>query len=174
MDKESLFTILVNTINIFASLEDVAIQQMITNMQETLKRVPPEVASTIQLQSALEQAPHTKKSRGTFELPVSTSFRFLNYIHNLSFNQEKLEKITQTSKKPDEYDQYRKVMEESTVKLEESCKQMEKMCTSLKNEKDELEKQLGIERDSINHLKKRVEELEVENVSFSNKLNSLF
>lgn len=64
----------------------------------------------------------------------------------------------------DDAEVFRKEVEASTAKLEESCKQMEIFCEKIKHEKQELDRRLKYERDTVKSLKKRVEELEEEAV----------
>lgn len=69
--------------------------------------------------------------------------------------------MTQTLE--DDNEQIHKLMEESTQKLENSCRQMEILCGRLKIEKAELDKQLKLERDIVRVLRLRINDLENEN-----------
>lgn len=64
----------------------------------------------------------------------------------------------------DDTEVFRKEVEATTTKLEESCKQMEIFCEKIKSEKHDLEQKYKIERETVKALKKRVHELEVEKV----------
>lgn len=81
------------------------------------------------------------------------------------------EKAVQTlpTTEQEEYEKLHKIMEDSTVRLEASCKQMENLCEQLRSEKVNLENQLQMEQNSVMFLKKRVEDLEFENVRFKTK-----
>ncbi|KAJ8940824.1 hypothetical protein NQ314_010582 [Rhamnusium bicolor] len=144
--------------------DDNGVQQMVADMQYALKRVPPEVASTIHLQQAIDLLPSKKSSRSLDdEKPERLK---PNIAH----------KVTQTPpcQQEEECKKIQRVMEESTIKLETSCKQMETLCAQLKNEKESLEGQLKAERDSIVFLRRRIEDLEFENAEILNhKIKSL-
>nr|CAH7756243.1 unnamed protein product [Callosobruchus chinensis] len=122
---------------------------MISGIQHALKRIPPEVASTVHLQQALDMYPSRKSSSG--------SENNLRKVNTATV-------ATQTPPSTVEEDNLKlqKIMEESTIKLEASCKQMEKLCTKLKEEKDSLEKSLAEERITVQSLEKKVWELEIE------------
>lgn len=60
----------------------------------------------------------------------------------------------------DDTEVFRKEVEASTAKLEESCKQMEVFCEKIKAEKQELDQKYRIEREAVKALKKHVHELE--------------
>lgn len=66
----------------------------------------------------------------------------------------------------DDTEVFRKEVEASTTKLEESCKQMEIFCEKIKNEKQELDQKYKIEREAVKAFKKRVQDLEEEKVQF--------
>ncbi|KAJ8915817.1 hypothetical protein NQ315_004629 [Exocentrus adspersus] len=138
--------------------DDSTLQQMVADMQNALKRVPPEIASTIHLQQAIDLLPAKKDSR-----PLHDE-RPERLKANLS------EKAVQTHPTTDheEYEKLQKIMEESTIKLEASCKQMENLCEQLKNEKLHLETQLQTEQNCVAFLKKKVEDLEFENTEILN------
>nr|CAI5818916.1 unnamed protein product [Callosobruchus analis] len=129
--------------------EDSTVQQMVTDMQHALKRIPPEVASTVHLQQAIDMFPSRKSSSGS-----ENNFRKVDTATV----------CTQTPPCTDKEDNQKlqKIMEESTIKLEASCKQMEKLCTKLKEEKDSLEKSLTEERKTVQSLEKKVWDLEIE------------
>ncbi|CAH1972604.1 unnamed protein product [Acanthoscelides obtectus] len=128
--------------------EDSTLQQMVADMQHALKRIPPEVASTVHLQQAIEMFPLRKSS---------SSENNLKKFDTATVG-------TQTLPNTEKEDNLRlqKIMEESTIKLEDSCKQMEKLCTKLKEEKDSLERSLAEERRIVQGLEKKVWDLEVQ------------
>lgn len=108
---------------------------------------------------------HTTYSSYTY---ISTCYlRKANYFF---YSQEKLrsivcEKSTQTPPATDAEEQEKlHKMLQSTLKFEESCKQMENLCMELKKEKDYLVKQLDIERENVTQLRIRTHDLEIENV----------
>ncbi|CAH1119906.1 unnamed protein product [Phaedon cochleariae] len=133
--------------------EDNTVHQMVADMQYALKRVPPEVASSVHLQQALELLPKRSSSR--------------------SLSSEKPEKLgvctndrtTQTPPSPTEGDNDRlqKLMEENTMKLETNCRQMEKLCLELKDKEDNLSKQLLAQKNQVVYLEKKIADLELEN-----------
>lgn len=51
-------------------------------------------------------------------------------------------------------------MEDNTVRLEASCRQLEVVCTNLQAEKDITERDLEEARENVEYLSKRIEELE--------------
>ncbi|KAJ8936211.1 hypothetical protein NQ318_014840 [Aromia moschata] len=120
--------------------DDSNIQQMVADMQYALKRVPPEVASIVHLQQAIDLLP-TKRSSKCLD------------DHN---QPERLKVVTSEKRiqtdptvEDEETKKLQRVMEESTLKLEISCRQMEALCEQLKSEKQFVEKQLQTERDSV-------------------------
>ncbi|VEN57019.1 unnamed protein product [Callosobruchus maculatus] len=129
--------------------DDSTVQQMVSDMQHALKRIPPEVASTVHLQQAIDMFPSRKSSSGSE-----------NNLRKVSTATA----ATQTPPSTEKEDSLRlqKIMEESTIKLEASCKQMEKLCTKLKEEKDSLEKSLAEERKTVQSLEQKVWDLEIE------------
>lgn len=53
-------------------LEETTVQQVVTDIQYALKRVPPDVASTVHLQQAYDLLPRSKDNvNSDFEKPVS-------------------------------------------------------------------------------------------------------
>lgn len=58
-----------------------------------------------------------------------------------------------------------KEMESSTSKLEESFKQLEIYCETLKAEKQEVEQKLKMERETVMFLKKQIKDLEKDRAS---------
>ncbi|KAJ8979668.1 hypothetical protein NQ317_006380 [Molorchus minor] len=122
--------------------DDNSVNQMVTDMQYALKRVPPEVASMIHLQQAIDMLP--KKSK---DLEDDTSDRVRRITSEKSIQTDPLRETEEARK-------LQMVMEDSTMKLEISCRQMEALCEQLKNEKMSLQTQLEVERDSAEFLKK--------------------
>ncbi|XP_018574192.1 uncharacterized protein LOC108913180 [Anoplophora glabripennis] len=137
--------------------DDNTVQQMVADMQSALKRVPPEIASTIHLQQAIDLLPKRSSRSLHDERPEKLKA-------NLS------EKAVQTlpTTEHEEYEKLQKVMEDSTVKLEASCRQMETLCEQLRFEKINLEKQLQVEQNSVIFFKKKLEDLEFENKDILN------
>lgn len=62
-----------------------------------------------------------------------------------------------------EADHFRQEMENSTAKLEASCRQMEQYCERLRGEKMELEQRLAIEKERTSLLQTQVGDLQEEN-----------
>ncbi|KAG5877213.1 hypothetical protein JTB14_001261 [Gonioctena quinquepunctata] len=133
--------------------DDSNLQQVVADMQYALKRVPPEIASTVHLRQAIDL------------LPKRSSSRSLDSDQLDKVKVPTCEKVTQTPPNlvQEDNEKLQKIMEESTVKLEASCRQMERLCTNLKNEKETLEKQLLAERNNVGFYKKRIDDLELEN-----------
>lgn len=111
------------------------ISQIFQDVQEALKRVPPEVASIINLQHSAEM------------------------IEKLKFS----EKETQTIYRNAENDSFKIEYEENIKKLKIKYEQMENLCSKIKEEKYDLEKQLEMETESIVSLKKKIKDLEENN-----------
>nr|XP_023025294.1 spindle assembly checkpoint component mad1-like [Leptinotarsa decemlineata] len=132
--------------------DDSNLQQVVADMQYALKRVPPEVASTVHLQQAVDMVPRRTSSKSLSDKPEK-------------LKTSTCEKVTQTPAcvSTEEKDKLQRIMEQSTIKLEASCRQMERLCTELKNEKENLEKQLLAERNNVVFYKKRIADLELEN-----------
>lgn len=59
---------------------------------------------------------------------------------------------------------FQKQLEASTFKLETSCKQMEKLCNQLKNEKEQIEHLLRTEKETVAFLRKQIQDLQMEKV----------
>lgn len=74
----------------------------------------------------------------------------------------------------DDTELFRKEVEASTTKLEESCKQMEIFCEKIKIEKQELEQKFRIEKETVKALKRRVQELEEDKVRLSQLYRTFF
>lgn len=132
--------------------EDTTIQQMVADMQYALKRVPPEVASTVHLQQTIDIMPRKTNSRTSFQKPEKL------HISTVDCGVQ-----TNPLKYLEDNDKLQQMMEEGTLKLENSCKHMEKFCTELKNEKHKLERELEEERRNNNILNKKILDLELEN-----------
>ncbi|XP_074027820.1 uncharacterized protein isoform X2 [Leptinotarsa decemlineata] len=132
--------------------DDSNLQQVVADMQYALKRVPPEVASTVHLQQAVDMVPRRTSSKSLSDKPEK-------------LKTSTYEKVTQTPAcvSTEDKDKLQRIMEQSTIKLEASCRQMERLCTELKNEKENLEKQLLAERNNVVFYKKRIADLELEN-----------
>lgn len=114
------------------------ILQMIVDMQAALKRIPPEVASTIHLQQTTDITEKNKL----------------------------VERETQTIliNNPERED-FKKKLQENLIVFETKCLQMENVSVKLRSEKEELEKQLSISKENITHYKIKAEELERETVN---------
>lgn len=134
--------------------DDNNLQQILTDMQHALTRVPPEIASAIKLQHSSDTIPVRKSSSSN---SVLQSKRGDDEIRKPRVN-----KSSQTIQKYEDTQLIQKIMEGSTMKLEASCRQMEMLCGRLKSEKEDLEEQLKTERENVKFLKKRVGDLEVQ------------
>ncbi|KAL3287921.1 hypothetical protein HHI36_002377 [Cryptolaemus montrouzieri] len=134
--------------------DDSNMQQIVMDMQNALTRVPPEIASVIQLQYSSDTIPLRKTSSSS------------SILHNKRCDDRigvpKTNKSCQTVQKHEDVEQIQKIMEGSTLKLEASCRQMEMLCGRLKSEKEDLEDQLKTEKENVKFLKKRVGDLEVQ------------
>ncbi|KAL1518387.1 hypothetical protein ABEB36_002018 [Hypothenemus hampei] len=116
--------------------DETSLQEIIKAMHSALKRVPPEVASTVQLQQqSIELIPKLS------EESLKGNCCQKKYEDRRTFNE------------------FQRLIEGSTMKLEASCKQLEVMCGQLKDEKYSLERLLQSEKENCNLLQKRVEEL---------------
>ncbi|XP_072388323.1 uncharacterized protein [Diabrotica undecimpunctata] len=129
--------------------EDNTVQQMVKDMQYALKRIPPEIASTIHLQQAIESRP---KSSNNIVRPEKLS------VHTVDCSVQ-----TVPLKSVENNERLQQIMEEGTLKLEKSCKHMERLCIELKNEKTKLEGDLVEAKHSNKALKKKILDLELEN-----------
>ncbi|KAF7268291.1 hypothetical protein GWI33_018559 [Rhynchophorus ferrugineus] len=143
--------------------EEKNIQEIIKAMQMALKRVPPEVASTIHLQQSIGLLPGMQKSVSQKSMDCCGSDRPYLITEHKSVQ-------THISSEKEEVIKMQRIMEESTIKLEESCRQLETICTQLKNEKLYLETQLQNERDSIEFFRKKIGDLENLNKDLSHTL----
>ncbi|XP_056631857.1 centriolin-like [Diorhabda sublineata] len=132
--------------------DDTTIQQMVADMQYALKRVPPEVASTVHLQQTIDIMPRKSNSRTSIQKPERLHISTVDCAVQ-----------TIPLKSLEDNDKLQQMMEEGTLKLENSCKHMEKFCTELKNEKHKLERELEEERHNNKILNKRILDLELEN-----------
>lgn len=118
------------------------ISQMIQDMQAALKRVPPEVASTIHLQQAMDKP------------------------ENIRFT----ESATQTSNLNEQNEHFKKALQENIIKFETKYVELENICTKLRNDKEDLEKLLLLEKDNVANSKKIIEKLENENNMLSPRI----
>ncbi|XP_060520565.1 uncharacterized protein LOC132698483 isoform X2 [Cylas formicarius] len=128
------------------------VQEIVTAIQGALKRVPPEVASTIHLQQTIELLPNVRKSASLYTLESDIPEKL---------SKPMIEKSVQTDWYDHEEEElYRTLMRENTIKLEASCRHLEQIGCQLKNDKIYLETQLQNERASLEFFKQRVEDLE--------------
>lgn len=137
---------------------DTTVLQIVCDMYDALKRIPPEVASTVHLQQALDRL-SSKCSKSSFDIPEK--------LRSTS------DKAIQTSLQFYEDEKLHKIMMENTLKLEESCKQMETLCLNLKTEKEDLEKQLKFEKENVIFYKNRILDLENASNLLTPKVRSL-
>uniref|UniRef100_A0A6P7GEN7 Uncharacterized protein LOC114337215 n=1 Tax=Diabrotica virgifera virgifera TaxID=50390 RepID=A0A6P7GEN7_DIAVI len=130
--------------------EDNTIQQMVKDMQYALKRIPPEIASTIHLQQAFDSRP--RSTSHTNIRPEKLC------VHTVDCGVQ-----TVPLKPVENNERLQQRMEEGTLKLEKSCKDMERLCVELTNEKTKLEGHLVEAKRSDKALKKKILDLELEN-----------
>lgn len=149
----------------FTFLDDRTVQQMVSEMQQALNRIPPEVASTVLIHGPRD---HKKPSVADVKLRPKTASK-----ENEEPPEDKLllvvkppskEVSCQTPKNNYEPERLQKHLEESSAKIETACKQMEAVCTRLKCEKEELEIMLRAERETVKFLRKQMEEFDTEKV----------
>ncbi|KAK9876164.1 hypothetical protein WA026_011280 [Henosepilachna vigintioctopunctata] len=134
--------------------DDNNMHQIVMDMQHALTRVPPEIASIIQLHYSTDTiAPRKSSSSNT----ILNSKK-----QDVEVRVTKVNQSSQTIHKFEDTELIQKIMEGSTLKLEASCRQMEMLCGRLKSEKEDLDEQLKIERDNVRFLKKRVGDLELQ------------
>ncbi|GJQ83714.1 hypothetical protein Trydic_g20593 [Trypoxylus dichotomus] len=145
------------------SSSDRAVLQMVSEMQQALNRVPPEVASTVML--------HPPRDDPRKSSSVDKQMKKNLQRDNEQTVDEKVivvvkppskEVSSQTPKNNYEAEKLQKHLEESSAKIEAACKQMEAVCTRLKSEKEELEIMLRAERETVKFLRKQMEDCDVE------------
>jgi len=143
--------------------EEPNIQEIIKGMQLALKRVPPEVASTIHLQQSIGLIPGLRKttSEKSFDRDIAEKPYAITEDRSIQ---------TLPMQDSEEVIRLHKLMAESTVKLETSCRHLETLCTQLTNEKLYLEGQLQSERSNTACLRKRIDELDVLNKELNQTL----
>lgn len=143
-------------------------------MEHTLDRIPPDISSKMILHLPKEDV--LKKYAGGNLKPKS----MLCLDDNIEVVQGRVEKIdeefhaplveigVQTNKtKYIEPERLHKHLEESSVKINEACKQMEIVCSRLKSEKEELEVLLKEERKTVASLRNQINESEKEKVKIT-------
>lgn len=139
---------------------------MVSEMQQALSRVPPEVASTVLLHSPREDPGKSlntdvklnkKKLLKENEEPGDDKVIVVVKPHSK-------EAGCQTIRNNSEAEKLQKHLEDSSTKIETACKQMEAVCTRLKCEKEELEIMLKAERETVKFLRKQMEECDNEKV----------
>ncbi|XP_019870790.1 uncharacterized protein LOC109599270 isoform X2 [Aethina tumida] len=129
--------------------EDDCTRDMLGQLETALNRVPPEVATAIHLQQAIEFLPRSKS--------------------HSSINDEKPEKLEKSKKlqcksiqtlTDKEDDNLHKMMVENTEKLEAQIKLLEETVEKLKQENEQKKNKLAVEKDNVAYYKGRLEELE--------------
>ncbi|XP_066256429.1 uncharacterized protein [Euwallacea similis] len=130
--------------------EETNLQEIIKAMNSTLKRIPPEVASNMQLQEKPRSCVSKDLVCNEENIPVQTTSK---YSQSRDFTE------------------FQKLIEGSTMKLETSCRQLEMMCGQLKDEKVSLETMLQTERSNSYLLQRRVDEMKNANEKLLNKLS---
>lgn len=117
--------------------DETNVQEIIKAMHAALQRIPPEVASKVQLQQqSVEALKGTEDDRAGFQ----------NRPHRRN------------------YEEFQKLIEGSTLKLEASCRHLEDMCGQLKDEKLSLETRLQGEMAHSQKLQSKMDEMEGTNV----------
>lgn len=143
-------------------------------MQLALNRVPNDLvnAGKIELESLSEKTvPELKHTLETFDKEVYVSRRVPNRSGPRSLMlvlQEKPDvtnKAVQTSRSNAllETEKLQQHLEESSLKIEAACKQMEIICNNLRTEKGELELLLKAEKETVKILKEKIETIQKEN-----------
>ncbi|CAG9864160.1 unnamed protein product [Phyllotreta striolata] len=124
---------------------DDKLQQMVSDMQYALKRVPPELASQVYLLQGLNflQEPKQQIEKDVVEEVETLDCGVQTPHGKLYEDNEKLQSVL--------------------AKLTKSCKQMESVCLDLRKEKIELQEELDITKEETDLLKKRIDQLEHEN-----------
>ncbi|KRT80781.1 hypothetical protein AMK59_5646, partial [Oryctes borbonicus] len=158
------------------SSSDRAILQMVSEMQQALNRVPPEVASTVMLH------PPRDDPRKPSSIDIKSAKKGLQKECDLPIDEKLIyvvkppskEGSSQTPKNNYEAEKLQKHLEESSAKIEAACKQMEAVCTRLKTEKEELEIMLRAERETVKFLRKQMENCDAEKTEqTNNKIQAL-
>ncbi|CAH0546134.1 unnamed protein product [Brassicogethes aeneus] len=132
--------------------DDSCTQDMLGKLENALNRVPPEVASAIHLQQALELLPKPKNHGDFDERPeklvdhkvTETKSKSIQTIDNIKEENEMLQKL----------------MSENTEKLEAKVKMLEEITGKLKLENEQRKNKLAIEKDNVQYYKGRLEELQ--------------
>lgn len=138
---------------------DNTVLQIVLDMHQALKRVPPEVASTIHIQQALDLLPVKNSTKTMIDIPEKLK--------------STAEKTTQFSSQVQENEKLQKIMVENSLKLEASCKEMETICMNLKTEKEDMEKHLQMEKENVILKNKYIEDLEKTNNLYTSKMRKL-
>ncbi|KAH1003775.1 uncharacterized protein LOC125505469 [Dendroctonus ponderosae] len=120
--------------------DETNVQEIIKAMHAALKRIPPEVASTVQLQQQSVEVLSKGRSRECVDA----------YYHNRQPHRQN-------------YEEFQKLIECSTLKLEASCRHLEDMCGQLKDEKLSLETRLQGEKANSKRLQSKIDEMEDSN-----------
>lgn len=146
--------------------DDRAVLQMVSEMQQALNRIPPEVASTVMLHSPRDEPRKLTSADGK----SNKRNHLKENEHNADdkvivvVKPHMKEAACQTPRNNYETEKLQKHLEESSAKIETACKQMEAVCTRLKSEKEELEIMLRAERETVKFLRKQMEEADTERV----------
>ncbi|KAF5272726.1 hypothetical protein FQA39_LY07753 [Lamprigera yunnana] len=153
------------------STGDPQLLEMIASMQMAVDRVPPDVvsATTLPFQRSKSEI-RTYKSKLIVDNDEPPE-KLIQVIKPVEILQPKLvNRSSQTHKclTITDSEMFQKKLEASTTKLEFSCKQMEKLCDQLKNEKENLDELLQLETQKVAHLKHQLETLQNDKQELAN------
>ncbi|XP_050307875.1 uncharacterized protein LOC126744471 isoform X2 [Anthonomus grandis grandis] len=144
--------------------EETNLQEITKAMHAALKRIPPEVASTVQLQQqTLDLLPKLKC------LSSRESMEVLN-CERSGDNEKGAQTLKKSRSK--EFSEFQKLIEGNNMKLDAACKQLESiLCGQLRDEKSALEVALQNERASVKSLQHRIQEMENTNAILRQQLS---
>lgn len=166
--------------------DDHSIRQIISDMQQALYRVPPEVASTLGLNISPHYILQNKRApsptiNGGFNYDYPTrddmrQERLLGVVKGGTTTGNTAERGCQTAKcknmvlEPEKFQQH---LEFSTAKIESACRQMEVVCSKLKTDKEELERELLGEREQVLKLRAQLEQTSTNQKQLESEKNTI-